>query len=126
MLKRLEERSKLLYEKTNRMTTTELLIAKIESTRTISFMKSCKLGVVAILGVGVTDISTHLNAGVKLSDLDLVSISSIIFFLLIFLVLEFLQSQEVGRKELMIDLLSLRASRTGLTSSTKKSKTRRN
>jgi hypothetical protein len=117
--------SKLLYERIKVMKTSELLIAKMECTKTISFLKSIKLGVIAVLGLAFTDITTDLMSGVIMSEISMVSFSIATLSVIVFFVFDVLQSTETARKELMNDLLSIRGSRTGLTKPKKKANNER-
>jgi len=102
------------FKQISRLTTTDLLVAKMNCTKRNARYKALKLALVALTGIFVTQIAKMLFDASKVMDyLDYLSIPLTFYCVFGYLFLNSLEASITAQKELICDLLALRMNRTG-------------
>jgi hypothetical protein len=102
-----------VFRQISRLSTTDLLITKIDCTERVAKFKSLKFGLLSLLGIFVGQIAKSLYAAQVMSMMDYLSMILSLYCVTGYLILDALEASSTAQKELICDLLILRMSRTG-------------
>ncbi|PVZ64542.1 hypothetical protein [Pelagibaculum spongiae] len=105
--------NRTMYKEISRLSTSDLLVFKMDYTRSIFLFKSLKLGLVGLSGIFVGHIIKPLISGQALAWVEYISAVLALYCVSGHLILDAWESSATALKELIVDLLAIRMSRAG-------------